>query len=318
MAKQGGLGDNFYIGGYDLSGDVASLDTLSTPWDVIDFTVIKDSAHERQLTLRTADLQFTTFFDQVGTGTAAPGVPGSNTPLVSTYNWSVLVQIIGGTMTNVSINGVTVGTGAGVYVLPPLGTIQMTYSVAPTWAWTVINAEHQVLGPLPTSDVIASYFRGQAIGNPAFCMGGKQVNYDWTRDTTANLQAKIEVQGSNFGGLWGLQATPGIRLDTAPTLGASNNDTAATAFGAEAYLHIFSFLGTSIDIAVQDSANNSTWANVTGLDFGAQTTAPYTARLATANNATLRQYVAVNTTGTFTYCRFAVMYRRNPVAGVSF
>ena len=25
MAKSSGLGDNFYIGGYDLSGDVASL-----------------------------------------------------------------------------------------------------------------------------------------------------------------------------------------------------------------------------------------------------------------------------------------------------
>jgi hypothetical protein len=166
--------------------------------------------------------------------------------------------------------------------------------------------------------VIASYFRGQAIGNPAFCTGGKQINYDWTRDSTANLQGKVEIQGSNFGGLWGLQATPGIRLDTAASNGASNNDLAATAFGAEAYLHLFSFAGTSVDVAVQDSADNSSFANVTGLDFGAQSSAPFASRLATANNATIRQYIRVVTTGTFSYARFAVMYRRNPIAGTSF
>lgn len=318
MAKQGGLADNFYIGGYDLSGDVASIDTLSTPWDVIDFTVVKDSAHERQLTLRSCDLQFTTFYDQVGTGTVAPGVPANNTPIVSTYNWAVLVQVIGGTMTAVIINGVTVGAGAGVYVLPALGTIQLTYTVAPTWVWTAIGAEHQPLGPLPTADVIASYFRGQAIGNPAFCTGGKQINYDWTRDNTANLTGKVEVQCNSFGGLWGLQATPGIRTDTAAANGASNNDGAATSFGAEAYLHLFSFAGTSVDIAVQDSADNASFATIAALDFGALNTAPQAIRLATTNVATIRQYIRVITTGTFAYARFAVMYRRNPIAGTVF
>jgi hypothetical protein len=166
--------------------------------------------------------------------------------------------------------------------------------------------------------VIASYFRGSAIGNPAFCTGGKQINYDWTRDTTANITGKVEVQADSFGGLWGTQITPGIRLDTAATSGASNNDVASTAFGAEAYLQLFSFLGTSVDIAVQDSADNITFANVTGLDFGALSSAPQAIRLATANNATIRQYVRVNTTGTFTYARFAVMYRRNPVANTNF
>jgi len=49
--------------------------------------------------------------------------------------------ITGGTMTNVSVNGVTAGAGAGNYALPPGGTIAMTYSVAPTWAWSDPIAE---------------------------------------------------------------------------------------------------------------------------------------------------------------------------------
>jgi hypothetical protein len=318
VAKQSGLADNFYVGGYDLSGDVASLDQIGTPWDVVDFTVLKDSAHERQLTLRTGDLQFTTFYDQVGASVTTPGFPASTVPVTSTYNFFVLVSITGGTLTQVFINGTLAGTTAGVYLLPPLGTISITYSVAPSWAWSVIGAEHQILGTLPTADEFAMYFRGTAIGNPAYCINGKQINYDWTRDNTANLTGKVEIQANAFGALWGTQLTPGIRTDTAATNGASNNDGAATSFGAEAYLQLISFSGTSVDVAVQDSADNAAFANVAGLDFGAQAAAPYTARLATANNATLRQYVRVITSGTFTYARFAVMYRRNPIANTNF
>jgi hypothetical protein len=29
MAKQSGLGDNLYVAGYDLSGDIGSLETIS-------------------------------------------------------------------------------------------------------------------------------------------------------------------------------------------------------------------------------------------------------------------------------------------------
>jgi hypothetical protein len=39
-------------------------------------------------------------------------------------------------MTAVIVNGTTVGTGAGTYVVPAGGTISMTYTVAPAWAWS--------------------------------------------------------------------------------------------------------------------------------------------------------------------------------------
>lgn len=67
---------------------------------------------------------------------ATPAVPASTTPVVNATGQYVSVAITGGTMTNVSVNGVTVGAGAGNYSVPPGGTISMTYSVAPTWAWT--------------------------------------------------------------------------------------------------------------------------------------------------------------------------------------
>lgn len=47
MAKQSGLGDNFYLGGFDLSGDTASLGEIGGGIAVIETTGIDKSAFER-------------------------------------------------------------------------------------------------------------------------------------------------------------------------------------------------------------------------------------------------------------------------------
>lgn len=63
MAKQSGLGDNFYIGGFDLSGDLGQLNKISGGPMLQDVTSIKMSGHERLPLLRDSTWQFTTFFD---------------------------------------------------------------------------------------------------------------------------------------------------------------------------------------------------------------------------------------------------------------
>jgi len=63
MAKTSGLGDNFYIAGFDLSGDVASLDQISGGPALLDVTPINKSAHVRLGGLRTGAMSFTSFFD---------------------------------------------------------------------------------------------------------------------------------------------------------------------------------------------------------------------------------------------------------------
>jgi hypothetical protein len=78
-------------------------------------------------------------FDQAN-GLSAPSVPASGTPVTNPSSVPVTVVITGGTMTNVVINGVSVGTGAGTYTLPPGAAITLTYTVAPTWTWTAVTA----------------------------------------------------------------------------------------------------------------------------------------------------------------------------------
>jgi hypothetical protein len=61
-----------------------------------------------------------------------PAVPGSTVAVQNPSAFPVAVTITGGTMTAVVVNGGTVGTGAGSYVVPAASTISMTYSVAST------------------------------------------------------------------------------------------------------------------------------------------------------------------------------------------
>ncbi len=61
--KLTGLGSNFYIGGYDLSGDVNALGTISTPVATLDVTAINKFAMERRATIADGQMSFTTVYD---------------------------------------------------------------------------------------------------------------------------------------------------------------------------------------------------------------------------------------------------------------
>lgn len=315
MAKQSGLGDSFWIGGNDISGNVQQL-KLASPIQTLEGTDITQLANARLFGHRDGSIDTTVYMDPAlahpvlsalptadtlatyvrgagignpaaclqakqinydgnrgtdgslmftmqaqgegfglewgvqltsglrtdtaatngaaldqGAGFSTPAVPASGTPVTNTSPLPATVVITGGTMTAVIVNGVTVGTGAGTYTVPAGQAIQLTYTVAPTWTWTL-----------------------------------------------------------------------------------------QTLFGAQAYLQVTALTGTDVTVHVQDSADNVTFADVTGLVFTATTAAGTWQRLATSNTATLRRYVRVATTtsGGFTSATFGVVLVRNAVAGVTF
>lgn len=63
MAKQSGLGDNFYVHGYNLSGDINSLGTISGGNAPFDVTGIDKSAYERIGGRRDGNIEFTSYFN---------------------------------------------------------------------------------------------------------------------------------------------------------------------------------------------------------------------------------------------------------------
>ena len=179
MAKQGGLGDNCYVGGFDLSGDIGSLSRIGGGPALKEVTGINKSAIERLGLLRDGEISFQSWFN-------------------------------------------------------------------PTTA-----ASHDRLSNLPTTDTQVLYMRGTAVGSPGAALLAKQVNYDGNREADGSLSFAVQAVGNGYGLEWGHQLTAGLRTDTAATNGTSIDTGAYPAFGAQAYLQVTAFTGTSVTVTIQ-------------------------------------------------------------------
>lgn len=250
MAKISGLGQRFYLGGYDLSGDVGSLSSVASPLATLDVTGIDKLAMERIGALRDGSIAFSTFFNT----TAGQAFP--------------------------------------------------------------------ILKTLPTTDTAIMYATGATIGADAACMVAKQIGYDGTRAADGGYTFAVNALANGFGLEWGNLLTAGLRTDTSATSPSTGFDTGASAaFGAQAYLQVTALTGTDFTVKIQDSADNSSFADISpSLVFAATTTARTFQRVSVANTTTVRRYVrAITTTsGGFTSATFAVAIVKNLVAGVVF
>jgi hypothetical protein len=178
------------------------------------------------------------------------------------------------------------------------------------------GAEHLALRGLPTTDRIVSYFRGTALGGPAASLVAKQLNYDATRGEDGSLTFKINAVANGFGLEWGQSLTAGKRTDSAATNGSGVDFAASSAFGLQAYLHVFAFTGTSATVKLQESSDNAgtdPYADVTGGAFTTVTGAT-SERIATSSGLTVERWLRVVTTGTFSNLVFAVIVARNLTA----
>src|ERR1700742_1168645 len=74
MTKQSGLGDNFWIDGFDLSGDIGSLSNIHGGLaGTLEVTGIKKSAFERLGGLRDGGIEFSSWFNKAA-GAAHPAL----------------------------------------------------------------------------------------------------------------------------------------------------------------------------------------------------------------------------------------------------
>lgn len=241
MAKASGIGDRLYIDGYDLSGDIGSVDTIADRGNLLEVTGIDKSAVERIVGLGDGEITFTAYFNDAA------------------------------------------------------------------------GAAHARLKTRGTGNHVVQYHHGSSLGGASVQLTGKQVDYSGDRASDGSLQLGVQVMGSDGEGLsWGRSLTAGARTDTSATNGSSVDDGAATATGLRATLTVLAFSGTDVTIKLQDSANNSAWADITGGAFTAVTSAPQAQTITTGTTAAVRRYVRVVTTtsGGFTSVTFAVVYAR--------
>ncbi|WP_405611366.1 hypothetical protein [Streptomyces sp. NBC_01508] len=250
MAKQSGLGDQLWISGQDVSGDIGAVNKIAGGPAVIDVTPINAYAMARIGGLRDGGIDYSAFWNP----TNGVGQPKS---------------------------------------------------------------AHAVLSPLPTTDVIMTYVRGATLGGPVACLNAKQLNYDGTRGDDGAMNFAGATQGNGYGLEWCLGLTAGQRTDTAGANGDGVDfGTGPTAFGLQAYLHVFAFTGTSVTVKLQQSSDNGVgdaWTDITGGGFTAATAGGAAQRIQTARGQTVERYLRAVSTGTFTNAVFAVAVNRNPV-----
>lgn len=189
---------------------------------------------------------------------------------------------------------------------------------------TITVQEHARLSTLPRTDVDAMVELwtpgAPALGDYSACILGKQVNYDPARAADGSLIFSVDIIGNGFGVEWGQSLTAGKRQDTTATNPTSGLDDLAgsptsTAFGATVYAQVFSFAGTSITFTLRDAATEPTYAAVTG-GASSAITAIGAYRWSTATGQTIRRFLSIGTSGTFSECTFAIAVVRHRVATI--
>lgn len=87
--------------------------------------------------------------------------------------------------------------------------------------------EHAAFSQLLTTDIVGSYFRGTTLGNPAFGLYGRQINYDPNRAAGGALTEAVQLLSDAHAGMWGRMLTAGKDTDSASTNGTGVDHGAA-------------------------------------------------------------------------------------------
>lgn len=210
-------------------------------------------------------------------------------------------------------------TGIDKSAVERIGLLRDGGMTVNSWFNDAPGQEHPVWSPLPTTDRVMTYCRGTALGGEAAAMLAKQIDYNSKREQSGSLAFTVQALATSFGLEWGKQLTAGRRTDGGATNGTGVDfGSGSTAFGLQAYLHVFAFTGTSATIKLQESSDNAAgdpYADVTGGAF-ATVTGVTSERIQTGRTQTVERWLRVVTTGTFSNLVFAVMVNRNDVSVV--
>ena len=174
------------------------------------------------------------------------------------------------------------------------------------------GASFDAFSRLPSADVVATYAAGSTAGARTFSVISKQMSFGATVDVSGALMLPVELVSNDYGLCDGVMLTDDTHTSTGvenltgvDELGAAGS----TDHGASAFLHVIGFTGTSATIAVQDSADDVSYADI-DLDFtvsavGGQRVAT---TVATEN---VRRYIRARIAGTFTSMEFALTFMRH-------
>ncbi len=176
-------------------------------------------------------------------------------------------------------------------------------------------ADHQhdawlASGSLPTTDRVVLVALGSAVGDPCVFLEAKQANYNVNRTPGSAIEGTAEFMPNDNG------VEFGVMLNAHDdTIASSGNGTSVdlvdvtTTNGASTVLEVMSVASGTVDVDIQDSADDAAFLDITGLSFTAAT-AKTAERLETAAGATIRRYIRAEYSNTFTNAVVAIGFMR--------
>ena len=330
MAKVTGLGDNLYIAGYDISGDVGALGKVSGSHAVKEVTCIDKYAVERLALTRDGEIGFTGWFD-TATGAihaALNSLPSTDVLLTyarGTTRGSPAACVIakqasydvnrevGGAL-SVACQGVGNGAGldwglqltAGKETIAGAGNstgvdFGMADSIGTVPVATIASTSNSVANP--TSILFPSLHglvSGDSINVSGQASGTPLINGDFQATFVDTTHVTVPVNVTVIGG--------------SATIAKTSTD-----YGAAMYVQVFAVPSNSITIKVQTSADNG--ASDAFVDVAGLTTTAISGQSAglrivsTSSTAIIRRYARIVTSGTFSNAVVNVVLVRYGASG---
>lgn len=221
--------------------------------------------------------------------------------LVGAYDLSAFLNNYDAAATADTAEVTTFGSSAKSYIA---GQRDATISLSGFFDGSTAAVDEVLSAALGSSAVITLAASGAGtIGSRAQLAQALSTNYSITAPVAdaVTISAEAQVSGGMASGV--ILANLTARTATGNTTAVDN--TASTANGVAATIHLTAFTGTNITVKVQHSADNSSWVDLVTFTQLTAIGSEYKTASGTVN-----RYLRVNIAGTFTSATFAVAAAR--------
>ena len=168
-----------------------------------------------------------------------------------------------------------------------------------------VDEELQAVIGSASATPLSIYQGGDTAGNKVVLLNSRIQNYTIDSSVADAVGVSATFTGDNFGNgksLYALTNTSATANTTAVDFGASSS------LGGQAFLHCTAHSSANISVKIQSSADNSSFADVSGFSFTA-ISGTTSERIATTN--TVNRYVRLAITVTSGSATFSVGYAHN-------
>jgi len=158
-----------------------------------------------------------------------------------------------------------------------------------------------------TATPLTVFQNGTTAGEPCVVLNSKIQNYTIDSSVSDAVAVSSNYVGDNFGrglSLYALTNTSATANTTAVDFGSS------TSFGGQAFLHCTAHSSADIDVKIQSSADNASFADVSGMSF-TNISGTTSERIASPNNITVNRYVRLAITVNSGSATFQVSFSPN-------